>query len=87
MAGAAAVVEGKAKGPGVMVVLGQVEMVVLGQVEMVVLVRVVMVVMVQAGTVAGRCKRRCSLDRSTTRWGPPRKGPGCSCRTFHPGST
>ena len=79
MAGAAAVVEGKAKGPGVKAALGQV--------EMVVLVRVVMVVMVQAGTVAGRCKRRCSLDRSTTRWGPPRKGPGCSCRTFHPEST
>ena len=87
MAGAAAVVEGKAKGPGVKAALGQVEMVVLGQVVMVVLVRVVMVVLVQAGTVAGRCKRRCSLDCSTTRWGPPRKGPGCSCRTFHPEST
>ena len=79
MAGAAAVVEGKAKGPGVKAALGQVEMVVLGQVVMVVLAKVVMV--------AGRRNGRCSLDRSTTRWGPPRKGPGCSCRTFHPGST
>ena len=87
MAGAAAVVEGKAKGPGVKAALGQVEMVVLGQVVMVVLAKVVMVVLAKVVMVAGRRNGRCSLDRSTTRWGPPRKGPGCSCRTFHPGST